>query len=168
MRSARRLLLPLLLPLLLGCPARQPVERVDLRRELARLPSVPATPWQPGALRDRAVLVFFGASWCFPCLAELERLKELQTRWGERGLSVVMVGMDLEGAMALDPLARQYEVNFPVLVADERLLAGESTFGRISALPSTVVLDRQGDPVAAWEGVADSERLEALIAKVVR
>ena len=42
--------------------------------------------------------------------------------------TVVMVGMDLEGAMVLDPFARHYQLPFPMLVADRFIRNGQSAW----------------------------------------
>jgi peroxiredoxin len=119
-------------------------------------------------LSGRVVLVNFFATWCFPCVAELPTLEALQRDYGPQGLQVVGVGMDLEGAQVLAPFADHYELRYPVLVADERILSGQSHFGTIVALPTSFILDRQGRVVAAWQGLAGHEDVAKAIEKALK
>jgi thiol-disulfide isomerase/thioredoxin len=129
------------------------------------LPSVGAQRLSPGELSGQVVLVSFFATWCFPCVAEIPTLEALQRDYGPRGFRVVAVGMDLEGERVLAPFAEHYGLNYPVLVADEALIAGQSVFGPIRALPTTVILDREGRAVKAWQGMAGHEDVSKAIEK---
>jgi thiol-disulfide isomerase/thioredoxin len=113
------------------------------------------------------VLVNFFATWCFPCLGLLPVLEQLQSRYGARGLLVLAVGMDLEGAEVLEPFARQYQLSFPVLVPDQRMRQGETPFGAIASLPRTVLFGKDGQLIAALAGVPVPADLEQLIARSV-
>ena len=76
---------------------------------------------------------------------------------------MVAVGMDLEGVLVLEPFAQQYQFSFPVLVASPTIRDGTSPFGKIAALPTTVLLDREGTVIAGYEGVLDVKHLEELV-----
>lgn len=132
------------------------------------LPAAGPVPHSPQALSGRVVVATFFATWCFPCLAQLSYFAQLQRELAEQGLSVVAVGMDLEGARVLRPFAEQQQVPYPVLAADERLRKGETPFGPISVLPSTVILDREGQVVAAWPGLANAEEVRAAIDQALK
>lgn len=114
------------------------------------------------------VLVKFLATWCVPCLTELADVQALQRKHGDKDFTVVAVGMDLEGALVLEPFAQQYQLPFPLLVADDTLRAGRGPFGRISALPTTFLLNREGRVVLAYEGPVAPGTLDGLIARTKR
>jgi len=133
--------------------------------------ALPAVGPQRGAATDlsgRVVLVNFMATWCFPCVVELPTLEALQRNYGPQGLQVVAVGMDLEGAKVLSPFADHYQLRYPVLIADEGIISGQSIFGQIVVLPTTLLLDRQGRAVAAWQAVAGYEELATAIEKALK
>jgi thiol-disulfide isomerase/thioredoxin len=131
--------------------------------EALNLPSVGAADYRVEDLSGKVVLVSFLATWCFPCLAEIPALRALQAKYGFRGFRVVGMGMDLEGARVLDPFARHYELNFPVLLADEGIRRGLQPYGQIKGLPSTFLLGRDGAVLIAFEGVANPTTLEKLV-----
>jgi thiol-disulfide isomerase/thioredoxin len=113
-------------------------------------------------------LVYFFATWCMPCLMELKTLTALQHQYETKGFSVVAVGMDLEGRRLLAPFAQSYQFPFPVLVASDEVRSGQSPYGTILKVPTTVLLDRQGHVVAAVEGISDPAGLQRTVADLLR
>lgn len=165
----RRALL-LLAVLLSGCATAPPTRWPHFRSSLAGLEAL--SPGEGGAmdaraLEGRVVLVTFMATWCAPCLMELPYLVRLQEQHQARGFVVVAVGMDLEGDLVLGPFAREYQLPFPLVVADERLRKGDSPFGQISVLPTTFLLGRDGSVLAAFQGMASQPALSKAVAKAV-
>lgn len=135
----------------------------DYRAPLAELRPANGSRFQPASLYEGPVLATFFATWCFPCLGQLPYFAELQHEYGDRGLRVVAVGMDLEGHKVLDPFAAQFGWPFPVLVGSDALRSGQTPFGPVKQLPSTVILARDGSVVAAWPGVADAKDVRAAV-----
>lgn len=133
-----------------------------------RLPAVGPQEYAPDSLYDHPVVATFFATWCFPCLGQLPVFSELAHDYASQGLKVVAVGMDLEGAKVLGPFAYQSEFPFPVLVANEPLRKGETPFGAVTVLPSTVILSRTGEVVAAWPGLAEPKDIRAAVEKALK
>lgn len=169
MRAATRarLCAALLLVGLVGCRGTRPVDAGPAFLQALFLPAVGPTPHDARSLSGKVVLVSFFATWCFPCLAEMPTLEALQRDYGPRGFQVVSVGMDLEGASVLQPFADHYALRYPVLVADDRMREGLTAFGHIRALPTTVLLDRRGRAVAAWQGVEGHTEVAKAIEKLL-
>jgi thiol-disulfide isomerase/thioredoxin len=126
-------------------------------------------PWglYPDNLNGKVVMVTFFATWCFPCLAEMPVIVQLQNQHRADGFEVVAVGMDLEGAKVLGPFADHYQYPFPVVVADERLRKGETSFGRISALPTHFFFGREGQLLVAYQGAAPPGELERVVKQLL-
>ncbi|MBI5548604.1 MAG: TlpA family protein disulfide reductase [Deltaproteobacteria bacterium] len=164
LRSRRHrlaLALALMASLCSGCsgtprrPTRSPYEVV--------LPEVKGGRLDLAHLKGRVVLVYFFATWCFPCLVEMKTLIALQNEAEARGFTVVAVGMDLEGRKVLQPFVDTYRPPFAVLLADEEVRSGQSPFGRVEALPTTFLIDREGRVDVAYEGPADPLQLQRRI-----
>ncbi|HUP35469.1 MAG TPA: TlpA disulfide reductase family protein [Candidatus Limnocylindria bacterium] len=100
-------------------------------------------------LRGRLVFLNFWATWCLPCKEEMPAMERLYQRYKSRGLVVVGISVDRNGP-AVEPMA----------VADRY---------RVRALPSTFLIDRNGNTVAValgsreWDSKAAREVIEALL-----
>jgi thiol-disulfide isomerase/thioredoxin len=154
LRWALLVLCALALP---GCPrATRPAPALDLRDHLPD-DAVGQVPFDREALGDKATLITFFATWCLPCLGQLGLVSQLQEEYGPRGLQVIAVGMDLDGRRVLGPFAQAYAANLPVLVADDALRTGQTPFGKVKEVPVSVILDRRGQVVVAWPGLAEAD-----------
>jgi thiol-disulfide isomerase/thioredoxin len=151
---------------LLAAGCRSEPERPKWRSWAGYLPRdvAGAVPFEPEGMDGQVVLVTFIATWCFPCLAEFAVLSRLDRDYGARGFRNVLVGMDLDGHKTLDPFAQGYELTWPLIVADERILSGDTPFGRIRELPSRLLFGRDGRLVVGYSGVAAFEDLAKLVA----
>jgi thiol-disulfide isomerase/thioredoxin len=149
-------------------PSGQDADATRYLAELQRLP-VLGGGWLDGSqLGGKVVIVQFLATWCFPCIATAPRLQEIYDQDQARGLVAIAVGMDLEGAQVLRPFADQLGLRFPVLLADDALRNGQTAFGRIALLPTTLIIGRDGRVVSVYAGVAEQGTLEPLIDGALR
>jgi hypothetical protein len=82
-------------------------------------------------------------------------------------LTIVAIGMDLEGATVLEPFAEHYQLNFPLLLPSDEIRAGKSIFGPVEALPTTFVFAADGRVIAAYNGAIPAPDFEQLLEKAV-
>lgn len=109
--------------------------------------------------RGKAVVLDLWATWCLPCRAEFPDLDRLQAARGAAGVQVVPVSLDRKGWPAVDKFYADTGVhNLPRYLDEERTLTG--VLG-VEALPTTLILDRQGREVARIVGSLDWAGAEA-------
>lgn len=90
--------------------------------------------------RGQVVLINFWASWCGPCRQEMPLLDRLHQRYVDTGFAVL--GVNVEGdEKPARALIDKIPVSFPVLIDEGQLV---SELYRLEAMPSTVVVDRDG------------------------
>ncbi|MFO1217995.1 MAG: TlpA disulfide reductase family protein [Burkholderiaceae bacterium] len=93
-----------------------------------------------GEQRGQVVLVNFWATWCGPCRQEMPHLNKLYDKYKNSGFVLLGVNVDEDTRNAV-AVADKLGVRFPVLAdADKRV----SKQYDLSAMPSTVLIDRDG------------------------
>jgi peroxiredoxin len=90
--------------------------------------------------RGQVVLINFWASWCGPCRQEMPVLDRLHQRYADTGFAVLGVNVEGDAAPARELLAK-VPVTFPVLIDEGQKV---SELYDLEAMPSTVVIDRDG------------------------
>ncbi len=107
-----------------------------------------------GALSDHRgswVVLTFWATWCGPCRFEMPTLERLHRERAERGLAVVGVALDAEGA-AVGPFVREHGLSFPILL-DPRGEVGRGY--QAESIPLTYLIDPEGRIVGLSRGARD-------------
>jgi thiol-disulfide isomerase/thioredoxin len=116
------------------------------------------------ALRGKAVLVNFWATWCEPCKIEMPSLVDMQKKYGPQGLQIVGVAMDDADDKEITSFAHKMGVNYMVLRGTEKV--GE-LYGGIDHLPMTYYLDRSGKVVDETVGMAGEATFEDAIKRAL-
>ena len=99
------------------------------------------------SLRGRPVLLTFWASWCGPCRQELPELQKLAAELADTGFTLITVNTDDSPVLGVRFLQRN-GIEVPVYRMSDRDLA---TLG-VRALPTNVLLDREGRPLQIFKG----------------
>ncbi|MCB1019432.1 MAG: TlpA family protein disulfide reductase [Acidobacteria bacterium] len=115
-------------------------------------------------LKGQVVLLNFWATWCGPCKIEMPWFIDFQRQYKDRGFTVVAVSLDEEGWDVVRPYAEEMQFNFPVVVGNDDLA---EKFGDMYALPTTFVINKQGEIVDTHTGLVDrtvyEEEIESLL-----
>jgi len=101
--------------------------------------------------KGRIVLVHFFATWCEPCVRELTSLNALARATRDMPLSIVAIDVG-EVDLRVRAFLQKLPVDFPVLLDRDRAVARS---WKVSALPSTIVLDADLVPRLFVEGDLD-------------
>jgi thiol-disulfide isomerase/thioredoxin len=111
------------------------------------------------------VLLNFFATWCKPCREEIPDLVRLYEKFKDRGLEIVGVGLDMEGAAILKPFAGEFRIPYPVVVATREMVLD---YGGIKGIPSTFLVDRSGFIADHFIGLRAPKALEDSVAELLR
>lgn len=109
--------------------------------------------------RGEWVVVNYWATWCTPCLKEIPDLSELH----EERSDLTVLGLafeDLEDS-DFDEFLEDFEVSYPILKVD--VYQPPEPFGAPRALPTTIILDKQGRAVKAFLGPVTRAAIEQYI-----
>jgi peroxiredoxin len=73
---------------------------------------------------------------------------------------VIGISLDVQGEEAVAAFAKQFHMNYTVLLGDDRTARA---FGGIVGIPTSFVVDRQGRIVKRFVGVVDAAAYEDVI-----
>ncbi len=102
--------------------------------------------------RGRVLFLNFWATWCPPCKEEMPAMERLYQRYRDKGLVVLAVSIDAEGAPVVSPFVKEHKFTFPIGLDPKMALA--DTY-RVRALPSSFLVDKTGRLAALALGPRD-------------
>jgi thiol-disulfide isomerase/thioredoxin len=109
-------------------------------------------PVDLAAFKGKPVILNLWASWCGPCKEEMPSLDRLQSELAGK-LAVVAVSEDLGGAKAALPFFDKLKLPALKPYLDPKNAVSEA-FG-VRGLPTSIVIDKDGNVVGTVEGKAD-------------
>lgn len=114
-------------------------------------------------LRGHVVVLNVWGSWCAPCRAEAPDLASISNETAPRG--VRFVGIDVrDNLAAARAFVRKYQITYPSFDDQDGLVLGRFTgIIPVSAVPSTLVVDKAGVIRARVVGRVDAATLRGLI-----
>ncbi len=118
---------------------------------------------RPVSLADfqgKVVLLDFWGTFCPPCIAALPKLQALHDQHAARGFAVVGVTVDDRAAMVKKATAK---IRYPILQATPQVWSAY----KVNALPSLVLVGRDGRIVRRFGGEADPAMMRAEIEKAL-
>ena len=117
------------------------------------------------ALRGQVVLVNFWATQCGPCVAGMPGLVAVHEALRASGLQTLAIAMSYDPPAAVAQFAESRKLPFGVVIDNTGTLA--RGFGDVTATPTTVVLDRQGQVALRSVGKLDDDTLRATLAQLL-
>jgi peroxiredoxin len=110
-------------------------------------------------LKGKVVFLNFWATWCEPCLEEMPAMERLSRAYRDRGLVVLALSADRDGASVVKPFLKRHGFSFAVGLDPDQSVA---RLYRVWALPSTFILDRKGARLFQAHGARDWDGKDAL------
>lgn len=115
------------------------------------------------ALQGKVVVLDFWATWCPPCRRTMPHLERLSTELKEQGVAVV--GVSAEETGVVKSYIKKQNFTFPILLDAKREV--NRRYG-IRAIPTTLVIDRQGVIRSHFVGAPSEERLRQAVTAALR
>ena len=114
--------------------------------------------------KSKVVLLNFWATWCGGCKKEIPWFVEFQNAYKDRGFAVLGASFDAEGWEIVRPFLDTQGVNYPVVLGNGELSAQYD----VSALPKTLLIDREGKIVISHVGMVDKTEFKKQIQELLR
>jgi len=127
-------------------------------------PTLSGDSFRLSSYRGDVVAVNFWATWCLPCRVETPDFVALQDKLRDKGVRFVGVSLDEGGFDDVRPFAEEFGVNYPLVLDDGALL---DPYGGLAALPTTVLVGRDGVARYRVRGLTSEEQLRPLLRTLI-
>ncbi|GAB1490199.1 hypothetical protein MASR2M8_26580 [Opitutaceae bacterium] len=114
--------------------------------------------------KGKIVVVDFWATWCGPCKEEIPGYIELQKKYADKGFVIVGVSLDQQGPPVVKRYAESMKINYPLVMGDDSVVAA---FGGIDAIPTTFLIDRDGNIRHKKVGSMETHEYEKIITELL-
>ena len=101
------------------------------------------------SFKGKALLITFFATWCPPCVGEIPAMISLQDEFKDKNFSVIGIAVDQGGAKAVKRLIKKMDINYPVVMANKKIIAD---FGGVYGIPASFLINQQGNVVKNYPG----------------
>ena len=133
------------------------------KRTFPQVNGLDGAPIDAAGLNGKVVVVNFWATWCVPCIQEIPSFNKLHQEYAGKGVAVVGVSMDDEGAERVRPFLKKHPMDYTVALGSD---AVTKEFG-LDELPVTVVFDRSGKQIKRFAGFLKEDELKAAVAQAL-
>jgi thiol-disulfide isomerase/thioredoxin len=110
--------------------------------------------------KGKTVLLNLWATWCAPCRKEMPGLSRLQSELGGENFEVVALSVDRKGLAASQKFLSSIDAKQLALYVDESAKTLEKL--KVIGLPTTLLIDKQGNEVGRLTGPAEWDTHEAM------
>ena len=121
--------------------------------------STDGAPVRLASLEGKVVLLNFWATWCSPCRMELPDFVALHKDYKDKGL-VLLGGVVNDNMTKAAAYAKENEMHWPQFAVTRELA---QAYGGLGAVPTTVLIDKEGVVNAVFVGVITRADIESKI-----
>jgi thiol-disulfide isomerase/thioredoxin len=103
--------------------------------------------------RGKTIILNFWATWCAPCVAEMASLDRLQEQLSGTNMEVLAINEDRDGEAAASAFFEERGLSHLRILIDRDMKLSRAA--NVTAMPTTLLINREGEEVAAVLGEAE-------------
>lgn len=125
-----------------------------------KLPGLDGKDYRLSDYRGKWVLVNYWATWCPPCREELPELEVFHNNHKDKDAVVLGVAMERIEMPRLKAFVDEQFLSYPILIAEP---AARTELGRVPGLPTSFLINPEGELVARQVGPLTMKDIESFI-----
>jgi thiol-disulfide isomerase/thioredoxin len=133
------------------------------------LPSVEGGQVSLADYKGKIVILDFWATWCGPCRRGIPELIELKNEYRNKveviGISVDGITRDGSTVKDIKPFMKEFNINYPIALGDLKLV---SNYGGIRSIPTSFIVDQNGNLTARYDELVPKSTYIAEINKLLK
>lgn len=119
--------------------------------------------------QGKIVILDFWATWCPPCRKGIPDLIELKNEYKDKGVEIIGISLDpvTRGGSTKSkviPFMKEYGINYPIVFGDQKIVY---QYGNINSIPTSFVIDKEGNVVSQYRGLVAKSNYEKDINKIL-
>jgi len=122
------------------------------------LPDLEAKTVRLSDFEGQVRIIDFWATWCPPCRKEIPHFQALHEQYGDDGLIIIGVSLDKNGAEAVIPFGQKMKMTYTSVIGNPEVA---QSYGGIQYIPTTFIVDKEGQIYRKYVGYTDMATLEA-------
>lgn len=114
--------------------------------------------------KGKALIVDIWDTWCPPCRKEIPHFIELYDQYNSQGLEIVGIAVGREGEQTVRNFVKNQNINYINTIGNMDVFNG---FGPIQGIPTTFVIDKEGNVFKKYTGLREKDVFEADIKEIL-
>ena len=127
------------------------------------LDNMDGDPFTLSEHEGQVVVLNVWATWCPPCRKEIPDFIDIQKEMREDDVLFVGISVDKEGWEVVRPFAREYGINYPLVVDDGTI---NQKYGPFHGIPTTFIVNKKGKVEYVAPGMINREVLQPVLEKL--